>query len=229
MALFRRRRDEPDLEASLEPGDEAADERPADGEPAGSSDARTASTPPDAMRRPLDAGEVGPDADATLTRLDLGALRVPVVPGVEVRVELNEQRQPIAVSLVSPRGGVQLIPFAAPRGEGVWDDVRREIAELVRQGGGSAREVTGPFGPELAATVRQVTPEGREVAQPVRFVGFDGPRWFLRATFSGPAATDRSAADLLEQLVLRVVVVRGGEPMAPRDPLPLRLPPTPHV
>lgn len=118
MALFRRRRDEPDLEASLEPGDEVADERPADGEPAGSSDARTASTSPDAMRRPLDAGEVGPDADATLTRLDLGALRVPVVPGVEVRVELNEQRQPIAVSLVSPRGGVQLIPFAAPRGKG---------------------------------------------------------------------------------------------------------------
>ncbi|MBX6372125.1 MAG: DUF3710 domain-containing protein [Acidothermus sp.] len=217
MPLFRRRGDQ-EIADDGEEFDSPQADQPANAE------AEAAAAEP-GRRRPLDAGEVGPDADASLTRLDLGGLRVPVVPGIELRVELNDQRQPIAATLVSPRGAVQLIAFAAPRSEGIWDDVRRELAESVRAGGGRAEEVPGPFGTELRAVLRQVGPDGKTREEQVRFVGFDGPRWFLRATFSGPAATDRAAAELLETLVLRAVVVRGTEPMAPRDPIPLRLPP----
>ena len=59
---------------------------------------------------------------------------------------------------------------------------------------------------------------------PARFLGADGPRWFVRALMSGPAATDPVQAAPFEYLFRSVVVVRGKDAMAPRDPLPLRLP-----
>ena len=68
------------------------------------------------------------------------------------------------------------------------------------------------------------TAEGRTGHQVQRFAGVDGPRWFLRAVFQGPAAQDPAAAAELESVVRDVVVVRGTEAMAPRELLPLRLP-----
>jgi hypothetical protein len=62
---------------------------------------------------------------------------------------------------------------------------------------------------------------------PVRFVGVDGPRWFLRAVLSGQAAVDESAASTLLDVVKATVVVRGDEAMAPRELLSLKLPDQP--
>ena len=59
----------------------------------------------------------------------------------------------------------------------------------------------------------------------VRFVGVDGPRWFLRGLFTGPAAGGGEPAGLLEEVFRDVVVVRGEHPVPPRDILELRLPP----
>ena len=59
---------------------------------------------------------------------------------------------------------------------------------------------------------------------PVRFVGINGPRWFLRGLFQGPATLEPDAAQSLEALIREVVVVRGDQPMPPRDLLELRLP-----
>jgi hypothetical protein len=64
----------------------------------------------------------------------------------------------------------------------------------------------------------------------VRFVGIDGPRWFVRGLFSGPAADGsasegREQAGLLEEVLRDVVVVRGEHPVPPREILELRLPP----
>jgi len=102
----------------------------------------------------------------------------------------------------------------------------------VTRQGGTADDVDGPFGPELLVRIPVRTPEGRTGHQTQRFVGVDGPRWFLRAVFQGPAALDTQAAGELESVVRDVVVVRGPEAMAPRELLPLRLPeaaaPTPE-
>lgn len=53
----------------------------------------------------------------------------------------------------------------------------------------------------------------------------DGPRWFLRAVISGKAAEDAEVAATLEGVVRDIVVVRGDEPMAPKEAIELRLPP----
>lgn len=64
---------------------------------------------------------------------------------------------------------------------------------------------------------------GRAVFAPATF-GVDGPRWFLRGVLSGRAAIDDDAAAPLLEVLRAAVVVRGTEPMAPRELLPLALP-----
>ncbi len=59
---------------------------------------------------------------------------------------------------------------------------------------------------------------------PTRIVGVDGPRWFLCAIFTGPAASDPAAAPALEELLGATAVVRGTDPMPVREPVPLITP-----
>jgi len=59
-----------------------------------------------------------------------------------------------------------------------------------------------------------------------RFIGVDGPRWFLRGVIAGDAAHDPEAADKIEELFRSIVVVRGTTPMPPRELIPLSMPKT---
>jgi hypothetical protein len=136
-----------------------------------------------------------------------------------VSLEVNEAQQVLAVTLGTPTGGVQLSVYAAPRNEGIWDDVRGQIAESMRaQKGITSERSDGTWGTELTGTV-----PGERGRMPVRIAGIDGPRWLLRATFLG-AAADPSKAGPLEDAVGHVVVVRGNEPLPVGEPVPLRLP-----
>ncbi|SDQ50154.1 DUF3710 domain-containing protein [Quadrisphaera sp. DSM 44207] len=171
---------------------------------------------------PFDLSEV---TDA-LPRVDLGALRVPALAGMELRLELEETTRRVVAATVGLAGSTaQLQAFAAPRTEGIWDQVREEITASVVKQGGAAEEVRGPFGTEVLARMPARTADGRTGHRPSRFIGVDGPRWFLRAVLSGPAAVDPAAARPLELLVSGCVVVRGTGAMAPRDLLVLTLPP----
>jgi hypothetical protein len=119
---------------------------------------------------------------------------------------------------------VQLQVFAAPRTEGVWIDIRNEIAASITDSGGTAEVVTGPFGEELQTRMPQAGPDGRTMFVPARFIGVDGPRWFLRAVVSGRAAIEPAAAAPIHELIRTAVIDRGDEAMPPRELLPLRLP-----
>jgi hypothetical protein len=119
---------------------------------------------------------------------------------------------------------LQVQPFAAPRSEGIWEDVRAEIRSGITRQGGTADEVQGPLGTELRTRVPVRAADGSQAVQPARFLGVDGPRWFLRGVITGrPALEPDTDADLMG-LFRDIVVVRGGEAMAPRDPIPLHLP-----
>lgn len=170
---------------------------------------------------PYDESEA-PDDD--LVRLDLGGLRVPGTEGMELRLDLDEATQTVvAVTVVTGDSALQIMAFAAPRTEGIWDDVREEIrVALAAQG--PVEEAQGTFGRELLATLPVAGPQGRSGVQPVRFVGVDGPRWFVRGLLSGPAARNADAAAPLEDVFRNTVVVRGSDPMAPGDQLPLQMP-----
>jgi hypothetical protein len=159
--------------------------------------------------------------DDELSRIDLGALQVPVYEGIDVRLDLNENQQVISVTLANGEGQMQVSVFAAPRNEGIWDEVRTELAESLKAQGGTGDDAgDGPFGVELVGTLPG---DGGRV--PVRFIGVDGPRWFLRAMLLGPIATDDEPAAPFEQALRDVVVVRGNEPLPVREPVALQLPP----
>lgn len=170
---------------------------------------------------PFDAAEV-PDDDG---RLDLGALRIMGVPGMELRLEIDETaNQVVGATAVIGDSAVQIQAFAAPKTMGIWDDIRSEIAESILAQGGTADEAHGPLGPELRTRMPSAGPDGRTVFAPARFAGVDGPRWFLRAVFSGRAAIEDAAAEPLLDVVRSTVVVRGDAAMAPREMLVLKLP-----
>lgn len=227
MGIFRRRRDE---DPALDQVDDAAgDEAVEDGEDDGSDravqdDRPAPASPPlevDRSAGPWDVAE-RPEQDGYV---DLGALRLPAVEGIEIRLDVEEQTGSVTAATVLMAGSVvQLQAFAAPRSEGIWGEIRTEIASTITDQGGTADEVPGVFGYELLAQIPARSADGRTVNQAARFTGVDGPRWFLRAVFHGPAAYDAAAAEPLEDLVRSVVVVRGGDAMAPRELLPLRLP-----
>jgi hypothetical protein len=187
--------------------------------------AKIDATPPWSTERERDTeATTGPwdEADAPddgVERLDLGALRIPVVAGVEVRVDVDPDGQVVAATLSYGGSEAQVGAFAAPRTAGIWDEIRKEIKASISAQGGTAQERKGGFGTELSG---RVPVQGG--FQSVRFVGVDGPRWFLRALFSGNAATDPARAAQLEDALRNVVVVRGTLPMPVRDPLPLTLP-----
>ena len=188
--------------------------------------AEAAAATPVAPPRPTGPWDVAdaPELEEGANRLDLGGLLVPVPPGTEVRVDVSPEGAVVAATIVSGDSALQVNAFAAPKTAGIWDDVRTEIAAALGQTGGQAAQVQGSFGTELHATVPNEIPDHGVVLAAARFVGVDGPRWFLRGLFTGPAATDPSAAPELELALRQVVVVRGHEAMAVRDALPLRLP-----
>jgi hypothetical protein len=169
---------------------------------------------------PYDVDEAPTDE---IPRIDLGALRVPLIEGLEVRLDMDEQTgEPTQLVLADGESMLQLGVFAAPRSAGIWPEVRQEIAESLQAAGGSCEEVEGPVGTELTASVPTGEPG---MVAPARFIGVDRPRWFLRGLLSGPAAVDQAAAGRLEFALRSTVVVRGKDAMPIRDPLPLRLPP----
>ena len=157
-------------------------------------------------------------------RIDLGSVRVPVLPSTDVRLEVNPEGEVVAATIVLGESALQLNAFAAPRREGIWDEVRTEIRDALNSSGGQASEVTGPVGTELRASVPTEVPGGGVQLAPARFLGVDGPRWFLRGLITGPAAHDDAQCAPLIEAFRQVVVDRGDEAMVVREPLPLRLP-----
>lgn len=228
--MFRRRRNEDAVDERAE-GATSTDER--------TDDVEAADTEQDAAQQPEAEASAGlglppaprPDGpwdvaeldDPTEGRVDLGGMLVPGVENMELRVEVAGDAIVAATVVLGP-SAVQLQAFAAPRSEGLWTEIRDEIASGITQQGGVVNEVEGPLGWELRAQVPVQLPDGNNGMQQVRFVGCDGPRWFLRGVISGQGAAQPDNAAVLEQVFQATAVVRGEEPMAPRDPLVLKLP-----
>ncbi len=151
-------------------------------------------------------------------RVDLGALRVPVLPGVNIHPQV-EDGHVSAIVLVHGGSALQVIPFAAPLEDSAWTGIRHDLRVKMEAENYSPRDCEGEFDVELLANLPSQS--GRQL---VRFLGIDGPRWFIRAMFTGAAASDPAAGQALIQVLRNMVVVRGSEPRPVRDPLPMRLP-----
>lgn len=184
-----------------------------------------------AKSAPEDRATAGPfdesEANPVRPYIDLGGVKVLPREGLNLRLEVEEQtKRIVAVGLDYADSSLQVQPFAAPRTSGLWEETRSQIIEQVRQQGGRVEERDGTLGPELLAEVPVVAGDPSQMRL-ARFVGIDGPRWFLRGVIGGAATTDLEAAEQIEDLFRSIVVVRGGTPMPPRDLIPLKMPAAP--
>lgn len=160
-------------------------------------------------------------------RVDLGALRVPAVPGMEMRLDVDKATSSITGLTCSIQGSkLQLQAFAAPRSEGLWEDIRKGLAEGVKAAEGTATiDSNGVMGKELLTQMPVKDASGATTGVVTnRFIGVDGPRWFLRAVVNGPAATEGRQLDVVRKFLRQVVVDRGTEPRPPREVLALTAP-----
>jgi hypothetical protein len=125
------------------------------------------------------------------------------------------------VQIVGPDGAVELRAFAAPRSGDLWSEVRPQIAAEVAQGGGTATEHEGPWGPELILRTGQ---RGGQ-QQVVRMIGVNGPRWMLRCQLVGAGAQRPDDSAAWEETIRKVAVHRGAHAMPVGEALALTMPP----
>ncbi|GAA0600713.1 DUF3710 domain-containing protein [Actinomadura livida] len=239
MAFGRRRQaEEPEkgTEAQAEPA-EAAEEAPAKAESPEGGPWDSEDSFPEIQR--LDFGALQVPVAPGL------GFQVNIEP-TQVDAEGNPtDGRPVAVLVQYEESAMQLQVFAAPKRSGIWEDVRRETArDIEEEAKGQTQEGEGPFGPELLAMVpaalteevlAEMPQEVREqipaefveqgwAPQIIRFLGVDGPRWFLQAVVQGAAIEDEEQWQVLEDVLRGVVVHRGDAPMPPRDLLELKIP-----
>ncbi len=178
---------------------------------------------------PFDRAETTVD-EGDPAYVDLGGLVVKGRAGIELRLQVDETVSPPSVSaalLAGPGSGLELRAFAAPRSDGIWDEVRKDIAAEAAKRGGTATEIDGEFGTELKVVVPVQTSDGKKATQQSRIVGVEGPRWLLRGTFLGKSAENADPDGVVETAFRDVIVVRGDAPMSPREMIPMRMPAQP--
>lgn len=243
MGLFRRKAKdtavdtadvatEAEQDTEVEQTDESGDETTAEDTTAADTetDEATEDERSDRLPRPYDLDRSNGPFDRSEVKdldghLDFGGVAIAPVAGMELRLDVDDAGQEITgLTAVVEGAACQLQAFAAPKSKGVWDDIRDEIADNLLGGGGTAEEKLGPLGIELHTRMPTQGPDGRTTYAPARFVGVDGPRWFLRAVLSGNAAIDESVGDEMVEFLRGTIVTRGTEPRAPREMLPLQIP-----
>ncbi len=159
---------------------------------------------------PWDESEA-PDRDDLI---DAGALKLPRAPG-KIQYTIDKRtRRAIGALVQMNNSAMQINLYAAPRSEGLWDEVRTELVESIRRQGGDCHEEQNKFGDEVVA---RIPAKDTKAQRHVRYVGVDGPRWFLRASIEGDAVTNEEVRDLFYGYLEDVVVCRGQDPHPPRD------------
>lgn len=178
---------------------------------------------------PADRATAGPldesEANAVRPYVDLGGVKIVPRPELHLRLEVEEgTKRVVAVGLDYAGSTLQVQPFAAPRSFGLWQEIREQIVDQIHKQGGNTKLHDGPFGPEILAEIPVTAGDKPAGTRLARFVGVDGPRWFLRGVIAGEGVVDSEAAAKIEELFRSIVVVRGNSPMPPRDLIPLHMP-----
>ena len=168
---------------------------------------------------PFDIDEVG----LLTPYLDFGSIRIAPRADLQIRADVDEaSKKIVALTLELAGHRLQLQAFAASKSQGIWLETLEALEKGITAQGGAATRAEGLLGPELHAKV-PLKIEGREESRYSRFIGVDGPRWFLRGVINSPGLDDYHYAKLVE-VFRSTAVSRGDIAMPPGELLPLRLP-----
>ena len=176
--------------------------------------------------------EFSSDLD-TSSMLDLGAVFLPNIPGLEVHLDLDPRSgkgKSVSLHLNMTIAEVQI--FAAAVNDDLWATMRDAITSGLRDQKVDCSVEMGRFGTEIHAVMPTVDLDGNAQVQPVRFVGVRGSRWLVRAVISGDGAlvVEKPNADAgpeIDDVISQLVINRGEDPLPPGERLALRSPSAP--
>ena len=113
------------------------------------SSTRTRPVGDDELDGPFDIEDFDDPATATVGRLDLGSVLIPMPEAGQVQVELTEGGVPSAVWVVTPNGRFTVAAYAAPKSAALWREVATELADSLRKDASEVRIEDGPWGREV--------------------------------------------------------------------------------
>jgi hypothetical protein len=168
----------------------------------------------------------------TSSMLNLGAVYLPNIPGLEVHLDLDPRSgigKSVSLHLNMTIAEVQV--FAAATNEDLWASMRDAITSGLREQKVDCTVEMGRFGTEIHAVMPTVDLDGNSHVQPVRFVGVRGSRWLVRAVLSGDGALSGAkqnvdAVSEIDDVISKLVINRGEEPLPPGERLALLSPPS---
>jgi uncharacterized protein DUF3710 len=166
---------------------------------------------------PFDIEDFEDPEQATVARIDLGSVLLPMPESGQLQVELTDTGMPSAVWVVTQNGRFTVAAYAAPKSGGLWREVAGELTDALRTDKGNVRVEEGPWGREVV---------GDTSGGPVRFIGVDGYRWMIRCVVNGTPETIATATEEARNALADTVIRRGETPMPVRTPLPVQLPET---
>lgn len=174
---------------------------------------------------PLDRESAGPFDSNELVpvrpQIDFGAILLPAREDLVLKLEVEETTNRIVALTIEHQGSaLQLQAFSAPASSGLWHEIRSELESSIENQGGKTESVSGPLGPELNTQI----PNRDGGFRLAKFIGVDGPKWFLRGVISGLALGDTLSMSHIIDIYRSVIVVRGNAPLPPKDLLPLSAP-----
>ncbi|MDA4109770.1 DUF3710 domain-containing protein [Mycolicibacterium holsaticum] len=174
----------------------------------------------DELEGPFDIDDFDDPSVATVGRLDLGSVLIPLPEAGQVQVEVSQQGVPSAVWVVTPNGRFTIAAYAAPKSTGLWREIASELADSLRKDVPSVSIQDGPWGREVVG----VAAGDPAQAGVVRFIGVDGYRWMIRCVVNGTQQSVDALAEEARNALADTVVRRGDTPMPVRTPLTVELP-----
>jgi hypothetical protein len=168
---------------------------------------------------PFDISEVG----LLTPYLDFGSIRLAPKQEMQIRADIDDTSKKVVALTVEIEGHrLQLQAFASTKSDGLWEATMSALIQGISSQGGLVEPVEGLLGQELRGSVPAKS-GNQAISRPTRFIGVDGPRWFLRGVISASTISEEVYARLVS-IFRSAAVSRGGIAMPPGELLPLRLP-----
>ena len=147
------------------------------------------------------------EAPAESEFLDFGALKLPSLPGLRARLEIDPDRQEIgAITVRIADCALQLQVIAKQRGVSQWERTRQDLLANLRKRPGHQQVIEGRFGSEVIGVLTGRSTDGVLIDATMRFQGVENDTWMIRAVSSGPSVTHDDVVSRVDAFLSRCAV-----------------------
>ncbi len=160
-----------------------------------------------------------------IKRLNMGAIRIPAIPGMQVIPQPSDKEDLyLSVSLVQNDTAINIMALTDSKTPHTWDELQATLIEDINKKRGTIDRKKSKFGKELITNIAVSTPDGRTEIETIKYLGINGNRWVLRIIITGKALFDDKVAEEINDIIEKIVVDRGTQPLPPGEILLLTLP-----